>query len=657
MNELSIHNILREYWGYAQFRPLQQDIIEAVLSGSDTLALLPTSGGKSLCFQVPAMACEGLCLVISPLIALMKDQVQNLKKRGIKAIALHSAMPAHEIDRSLEACAYSKDVKFLYVSPERLQSKLFKERLKKIPVNLVAIDEAHCISQWGYDFRPAYLNIVALRDLLPKGIPFLALTATATERVKLDICAQLKFQKPRIFIKSFQRANLCYTVRKSQAKIKDALKILQKTSGCGIIYARSRRRVQQISDELNRQGIRSDYYHAGLDAQIRSHKQDEWLHDRTRVMVCTNAFGMGIDKPDVRVVIHAEPPDSLEAYYQEAGRAGRDEQKAYAVLLYNEDDLKTLQKNADTGIPPLSTVMQTYQALANYYKIATGAGENNSFDFDFPKFCHQFNLPALPTHQSLKLLAQEGYISLSEATWLSARLHFLYNDQQIYHLYAQQPRLEPYLKAILQNHGGIVYDQYVDIDEEHLARIISKHFTYKTTVEYVKNALKYMRNHHIIDYIPSTNQPQLIFARARADSRNMSFDTEKIAFLQRVSQENVAAMIQYSQNEMRCRSQTLVVYFGENDAGTCGVCDICITQKKAQSSTSIIEQLKSHIQAILPPQGIAISDLIEQLLKDVRFAQSPNFNEEFIVQTVRWLADHHQIEITPDRRLKPIVSS
>lgn len=655
MPEPTIHELLHRYWGYEQFRPLQQDIIESVLLGGDTLALLPTGGGKSICFQVPAMAKRGLCIVVSPLVALMQDQVEQLKRRGIKAISIHAALREHEIVLLLNRCTGNSDIKFLYLSPERLKTDIFRQKLGDMAVSMVAIDEAHCISQWGYDFRPAYLEIALLREALPPSVPFIALTATATKRVRQDICTQLALRKPRLFVQSFQRANLSYAVRVSHAKTDDALSILQNVVGCAIIYARSRRRVQQISDELNRHNIRADFYHAGLPAHLRSRKQDEWLANRTRVMVCTNAFGMGIDKPDVRLVIHAEPPESLEAYYQEAGRAGRDGKKAYAVLLYNEEDLKTLRKNADQSIPPLETVRLVYQALSNFYQIATGAGEGIRFDFDIEAFCRQFNFAPLVAHQSLQVLTQSKYLAIDDVDNLSAQVLLLYNDQQIYQLYVTQPRLEPYLKALLRLYGGIIYEQPTDISEAAIAKLISKHYHRSTTVEYVSNALQYMHKHKIVSYRAARQLPQLAFVQSRADARDMIFDTELINFLRDVRQTNASNIGKYTRNEQICRSQTLSAYFDETDTRPCGVCDICIAHKKAQSAANTQVLLRDLVLAVLPPEGIGIEDLVRQMRKNPDIAQHPNFDETSLVNTVRLLADHGWVRLDADRRISRVV--
>ena len=398
-------SILKQYWGYDTFRPLQAEIIQSVLEGRDTLALLPTGGGKSLCFQVPTLMSEGICIVISPLIALMQDQVEQLKRRGISAVGIFSGMHKNQIDIALDNCIYG-DIKFLYVSPERLQTKLFIERAKQMKINLLAIDEAHCISQWGYDFRPPYMKIAEFRALLPK-VPMIALTATATEEVRADILNRLEMVNPQTFQQSFARANLSYSAFKEDDKERRLMKILQNVQGSGVVYVRNRRRTQEISDLLNKYNIQSTFYHAGLNAQERTKRQENWIKNRVRVIVATNAFGMGIDKPDVRTVVHLDLPDTLEAYYQEAGRAGRDGEKAYTVALYNQSDTENLEKNVLTSYPPLELVRRVYQSLGNLFQLAVGTGEFNSFDFDLLEFQNRFNLPPTDTYFALKILENQ----------------------------------------------------------------------------------------------------------------------------------------------------------------------------------------------------------------------------------------------------------
>lgn len=422
---MNIHNILAKYWGYHSFRPLQEEIITSVLQGNDTLALLPTGGGKSVCFQVPALVQEGVCIVISPLIALMKDQVDNLQKKGISAIAITSAMHKREIDIAFDNCVYG-NIKFLYLSPERLITPIAQARIQKMKVSLIAVDEAHCISQWGYDFRPSYLEIAKLRELQPK-VPVLALTATATPEVVKDIQEKLRFKKANVLQKSFERKNLAYVVIGEEDKLSRLLKVVNNVGGTGVVYVRNRKKTQEVAAFLQKNKIPADFYHAGLTPGERSQKQDSWIKNKTRVIVATNAFGMGIDKPDVRFVVHLDLPDSLEAYFQEAGRAGRDEGKAYAVMLYNEADINDLKSNVEMSFPSVEEIRQTYQALANYYQLAVGSGEGAAFDFDISELCRNYKLEPVTVFNSIRFLEKEGYISATEAVYQPSRINFTLN--------------------------------------------------------------------------------------------------------------------------------------------------------------------------------------------------------------------------------------
>ncbi len=612
------------------------------MSGHDALALLPTGGGKSICFQVPALAQEGICLVISPLIALMKDQVQNLRKRKIKAAAIFSGMSYREIDRTLDNCIYGQ-YKFLYISPERLQTEVFRLRLPKMNVNLVAIDEAHCISQWGYDFRPSYLSIVDMRSILPANVPFLALTATATDRVRKDICQRLQLQNPQIFVKSFARANLSYSVRLEDGKEERTADILSKVGGCGIVYVRSRQRTQAIADLLNKRGIKADFYHAGLVPAVRSRKQDEWVNDTTRVMVCTNAFGMGIDKPDVRIVIHLEPPDSLEAYYQEAGRAGRDEKRAYAVLLYDNTDLTRLEDLKTLQFPSVDALRQTYQALSNYLQVAIGAGEGQSFPFDLNDFCRTYKLQPIITHKALQLLAEEGYIALSDAVFMPSRLLFTANKEQLYQLYTAQPRIEPYIKGVLHLYGGGVFDHYTAIDEQELARTISKHLHYSTGTDHVRNALTYLQQQQLAEYNPQNDKPQVTFLSPRVDAKKLLINTQLLNFRKKVYADNVAAVNTYLNNYIHCRTQQLTAYFGEVNTPPCGNCDVCIAHKKQQQSLSLQETIREAVKKLLHNRELSIDSIIANL---------SHLGEREVVEELRFMADRHLVALDSNRKVR-----
>ena len=462
-----IHEILEKYWGYRSFRPSQEEIINSVLNGTDALALLPTGGGKSICFQVPGLAMDGICVVVSPLIALMKDQVENLTKKGIKAIAITSAMHKREIDIALDNCVHG-NVKFLYLSPERLETEIVKVRLQKMNVNLIAIDESHCISQWGYDFRPSYLKIELLREILPK-VPFLALTATATKEVVVDIQEKLRFKKKNVIQQSFERKNIAYILLNEEDKLARLLKIAQKVSGSGIVYVRNRKKTQDIANYLRSNKISADFYHAGLDSKTRDIKQSEWVNNKTRVIVCTNAFGMGIDKPDVRFVVHIDLPDSLEAYFQEAGRAGRDEQKAFAILLYNNGDKIELNRNVENSFPEMDAIRQTYQALANYYQIPSGSGLGTTFSFDISAFCDNYKLQAITVFNSLKFIEREGYILLSDAFFQAARLKLEVSRDDLYKFQISNPAFDVFIKLLLRNYAGL-FDNFEKINEYDLAK-------------------------------------------------------------------------------------------------------------------------------------------------------------------------------------------
>src|SRR6201996_9595494 len=464
---MTIQEILKTYWNHDSFRPMQEDIIQSVLLGHDTLALLPTGGGKSVCFQVPALAKEGICIVVSPLIALMKDQVENLKEKGIEAVAIVSGMSKREVDLALDNCIYSP-VKFLYLSPERLLSELVRERIRYMKVNLIAVDEAHCISQWGYDFRPPYLHIADLRDIHPE-VPVLALTATATEDVREDIQQKLRFKNGVIYKKSFARKSISYVVQNEENKFRKLLDIARGVKGSGIVYVRSRKECAEIAKFYNDNGIRADYYHAGLTPDERSKKQESWKTNQTRIMVATNAFGMGIDKPDVRFVIHKDLPESLEAYYQEAGRAGRDEQKAYAVLLYNQSDRFKLERKFELAFPTIDEIKKVYHNLGNYFQLAYDAGGGISFDLDIGDFCSRYKLDPIKTLNALKFLEQDEYLAFSESVFLPSRFRFEVFNEQLYNFQIQNPGWDPFIKTLLRSYGG-AFENYVRLKEFDVSR-------------------------------------------------------------------------------------------------------------------------------------------------------------------------------------------
>lgn len=580
--------ILKQYWGYESFRPLQEDIINSVLLGRDTLALMPTGGGKSICFQVPALQLAGICIVVSPLIALMKDQVQNLRKKGIEAVAIISGMSHREVDIALDNCVYGK-VKFLYIAPERLYNDLVLERIRYMKVGLFAIDEAHCISQWGYDFRPAYLELAKLRRIHP-NTPFLALTATATPRVVDDIQDKLGFVGRQVFQQSFRRDNLAYIVLAEEDKMGRMLRMIHRIGGAGVIYVRNRRETQEVSQYLVNHGIPADFYHAGLDTQTRSQKQDSWMENRIRVIVATNAFGMGIDKPDVRFVLHLDLPDSLEAYYQEAGRAGRDGKKAFPVLMFHQADREKLWANFENSFPAISFIQQVYHHLGNYFQLAYGAGQGLSFDFDVVDFCKRYQVDILPTLSALKFLERDGWISVSEAVFIPARFKFEVDYQELYKFQVQSAKYDPLIKLILRTTGG-VFDFYASVNEYELAKKL------KIAYEKVIDMLQGLQKLELASYLPKTDAPQLTFRQARVDYKHLFIDTAFIAERKRIKEEQIKAMYTYLDTK-DCRSIALQTYFGEKVETPCGVCDLCLTrQHRVDLHGKLTEEIKTALLA------------------------------------------------------------
>jgi ATP-dependent DNA helicase RecQ len=488
--------ILKKYWGYDAFRPMQAEIIKSVLAGKDALALLPTGSGKSVCYQIPALAMEGLCIVVSPLIALMQDQVEQLTKKGIKAIAITSAMNFREIDTTFNNAIHNS-YKFLYISPERIQSPLFLRKLPSLKINLIAVDEAHCISQWGYDFRPAYLSIKKIRELKP-NVPLLAVTATATQKTADDICKQLEFKDPQIFKTSFARKNLHYHIKQDENKMQTLLNLCNRTKGSGIVYVRNRRKTKEIADFLNQNNINSDFYHAGLEATERAKKQSDWINNRKRIIVSTNAFGMGIDKPDVRFVAHLDLPDSLEAWFQEAGRGGRDGNVAYALTLYHQSDIINIQDQLEQAFPSIEQIKQTYSAICNYYQIAVGAGQGLSVNFSLDEISARFKLHPVVVYNSVKFLEKENYFSYTDTLYQPARVHFMVGKGELYNFQVQNLQLDSFIKALLRNYAGL-FEEYIVINEFKIAKAI------KADIDYVKKTLELLHKLQIVDYF-STKQ-------------------------------------------------------------------------------------------------------------------------------------------------------
>ena len=601
---LTIQEILQKYWGYDFFRPLQEDIINSVLEGKDTLAIMPTGGGKSLCYQVPALTKEGLCLVISPLIALMKDQVENLRKKNITAYAIYSGMSRKELINILKVAAGS-NCKFLYVSPERLETSLFKEYLPALDINLIAVDEAHCISQWGYDFRPPYLRIAALREELP-DVPVLALTASATVEVQNDICDKLQFKSKNISRGSFERPNLSYSVFKVDSRINKIMEILRNVLGSAIVYCKSRKRTKEISDLIKMQGMSADFYHAGLTQDERNFRQEQWIKDKTRVIVCTNAFGMGIDKPQVRVVIHADLPDCLENYYQEAGRAGRDGKKAYAVLLYNEKDIQELNESIQLRYPSVEEIRQVYQAISNYLQIPSGSGEGQYYDFDIVDFIKKFKLNSHTVFYSVKTLEQEEWLSFNEQVFLSSTVRFTTSKDYLYQFEKDHPELEPLIKVLLRSYEGI-FEYPALISENILARLL------KTEKDEVKKQLMQLHAYGLIDYIPQKDTPQLLFLRNRIKTEELRIDlaalnNRKERFVSRISH-----FIHYVNETVECRSRIIASYFGDDELKDCGVCDNCLRQKSIRLSREEFDNINNCIVKSVKEQSVHTRELLHRL--------------------------------------------
>ena len=623
---MNYQEILKHYWGYDDFRGIQREIIESIGSGHDTLGLMPTGGGKSITFQVPALSMEGTCVVITPLIALMKDQVNNLRRRGIRAAAIYSGLTREEIIMTLENCIFG-DIRILYVSPERLSSDLFQTKLRHMKVSFITVDEAHCISQWGYDFRPSYLEIAKIRKFLP-NIPVLALTATATPQVVDDIQDRLSFQEKRVFRMSFERKNLAYVVRRTADKREELLHILSSMKGSAIVYARSRRRTKEFSDLINEAGISATFYHAGLDSVVKDDRQKAWQEDKVRVMVATNAFGMGIDKPDVRLVVHIDCPDSTEAYFQEAGRAGRDGLKAYAVLLYNDSDKRKLEKRIADTFPEKDYIREIYEHLAYYYQIGVGSGYGHTFEFNIDKFCHTYRHFPIQVDAALKILTRAGYIEYTEEQDNQARVMFTLDRNDLYRLESNTPNEEKVVTALLRNYGGLFTD-YNYIDEAFLASQcgIQPHQVYMI--------LKSLSQRHILHFIPQKKTPYIRYTQRREDKEHILlmpavYEERKHQFTLRIH-----AMLSYATNDSICRSRQLLHYFGEENSHDCHQCDVCLDHHKSAASEPRLNEAMTQILSLL-------DDGMPHPITDIRDIQLPTaeldaaleylFKEEIIRQ-------------------------
>jgi len=627
-----IHNILKTYWGYPNFRPLQEEIIQAVLAGRDTLALLPTGGGKSICFQVPALALEGLCVVISPLIALMQDQVEQLKRRGIKALAVHSNMGKREIDIALDNCAYG-NVSFLYISPERLQTDLFLQRASKMPIKLLAVDEAHCISQWGYDFRPPYLQIAEFRETIPK-VPCIALTASATAAVKADIIARLQFKEYRVFQKTFARDNLSYSAFSEEHKFSRVTEILRNVPGTSIIYVRSRKRTQEVARMLQKLGISADFYHAGLAAKQRESKQSQWIAGKTRVMVATNAFGMGIDKPDVRTVIHLDLPDSLEAYYQEAGRAGRDGQKAYAVVLYNQADVSKLLTNTEAANPSPDTIRKVYKHLCNHFKLAVGSGMMVTFPFRIEDFVQTFGLKAQAVFFSLKKLEEQGLIELGEAFSNPSKIMLLADKQELYEFQVTNGQYDHTLKTILRMYGGELFNNYLPIAERALSKALN------ITGQQLAKRLSALKSFGILDYVPQSEHPTITFLHERQIPERLPIDTKLLRELKERYLLKAKAVVGFVENERLCRTLQILRYFDERTDAPCGICDHCLKQKREQRVPQAKAKLREWVKGQLKQAPKSYQELA---------AGKPQHEQIWLSEVLRELLEWGEVCLRADK--------
>lgn len=620
--------ILKQYWGYNAFRAPQDAIIDSISTGNDTLVVLPTGGGKSICYQVPAMMREGICIVVSPLIALMKDQVERLQKQGIKAQAVFSGLTAHEIDIILDNAAYS-DIKLLYVSPERLETEIFKARVQKMKVNLIAVDEAHCVSQWGYDFRPSYLKIAGLRELLPT-VPLIALTASATTKVREDIVEQLQMRSVKTFTKSFARNNISFVTRKVENKAAKLLEVLSKLGGSGIVYVRSRKKTKQISDYLNENHYRSTFYHAGLEPESRNERQESWMKGETPIMVCTNAFGMGIDKANVRFVIHWDVPESLEAYYQEAGRAGRDGKMSYAVLLYNKSNITRLQNGADRKFPEIDTIKLIYNAICNHLKVAVNSGFMMSYDFDVVRFAQLFKLSIVTTHNVIDILEQEGYWLTNQSFHLPSRLKFTMDKRDIYKFQVENEKYDKPIQLLLRTYGGIL-DHYIVISEQYMADRL------KVKVEALIQTLKTLKEKGVVNYVPYKSNPSLTFLKNRVPDKSVVLDRSFWITRKKVFEEKAEAMVKYCLKEDECKQITIAKYFGESASLPCGKCNVCIESKSKKLSHTEFRRIQ---QLILEKLNLSSMVKMDELVKGLNFHEKQNY-----LQSLRQMMDEEEIKM------------
>ncbi len=624
-------NILKKYWGYDSFRPLQDQIVKSIGENKDTLALMPTGGGKSITFQVPAMAKDGLCIVVTPLIALMKDQVAHLRKRNIKAACIYTGMTKREILTVLDNCILDEDYKFLYVSPERLESELFITKVKQMNICQIAVDESHCISQWGYDFRPSYLRIAKIRDIHPNA-PIIALTATATKRVVEDIQEKLKFKNKNCIRKSFERKNLYYVVRNTEDKETYLLKILHNQPGCAIVYVRNRKKTKETADFLIANNITACHYHAGLSNEIKDKHFNLWFEGKCRVMVATNAFGMGIDKADVRIVVHLDLPDNLESYFQEAGRAGRDEKKAYAVMLYNKTDERKLKKRISDNFPEKDFIRKVYDKLGNYFELAVGSGLNVTFDFNFGDFCQKFALPIFPTYSALNILTQAEYIDFQEDVTKQSRIVFAVEKEELHLLNGATKIQSQLIEMLLRSYTGLFTDSVI-IDEELLAKRLGI-----DKKEVCENLIQLSRE-RLINYIPHKQTPQITYTCFRVAMNNINISKAVYENRKSLFEERINSILEYAKSENICRSRILLNYFDENLGNDCGHCDICIEKKKKASNLNSIEQ--------------AILNLLKQNALDITEIKARiKIKDELITQAIRLMSDKGLIQMNKEMKFE-----
>ncbi|MBQ8645924.1 MAG: RecQ family ATP-dependent DNA helicase [Bacteroidales bacterium] len=620
-----IKGILKKYWGYDEFRPMQQEIISSALAGKDTLALMPTGGGKSVCFQVPAMAKEGICLVVSPLIALMKDQVQNLGSKGIKALAVYSGMTYSQIDAALDNAIYG-DYKFLYVSPERLHTGIFRERVKKMDINFLVVDEAHCISQWGYDFRPAYLEISKIKELI-NDVPVIALTATATKSVAEDIMRILNFSEPNVISSGFERKNLSYVVRNVDDKFGNMLKICNGVPGTGIVYVRERKRCEEISSFLRQNGITADFYHAGLSKELRNAKQDSWVKGQTRVIVATNAFGMGIDKPDVRFVIHYDMPDSLEAYFQEAGRGGRDGKRSYATMLWNSTDISRLRQIHTISFPDIQYIKEIYQKVFIYLNIPYEEGKESVNKFNLVEFSKKYSLNSVSAYYAIKYLEQEGYWELTDELDNPSRIMFAVGRDELYKVQIDNPALDSFIKSILRIYTAL-FSRLTPIDEEYIARVTMD------SPAGVKEKLKQLSGLRIIKYIPKVRTPLIIMNYERLVESNLYISQKRYRERKDLYQKRIESIISYVKEDSVCRSRMLIDYFGQEVKDDCGICDVCIRNRNNSNFSSRQLAVRKHILELLGKNGRMKIGQIETIAAD---------EYKFYLQVLREMIDNGEV--------------